>query len=375
MKTKLVLVWIAFLFAFIPSSKACTTFMLKNDKQVVYGRNFDFDFGSGFLVNNPRKLMKYALVETEKNIMTWESKYGSITFNQFGKEFPYGGMNEKGLVVEVLTLTQTKYPEIDNRKVISLLQWVQYQLDVSSTVDDVIASNRVVRISKENPIGLHFFVCDSKGKAATIEFLEGKMVCHTGKKLPIPLITNNTYDESISYLKQFNILGGDSIVKWDNIYDIDWSHGNILAVNQVFATAANQMMKKKDSSDLIDRAFTVLQSITLKNHTQWSTVFDITNKMIYFKNNKHVDIIMLDFKDFKFDSDKNSEILDIQTSTPDKTMNQFIPYTTDINRNYVFKAYTPLMKSGFFPTRIQDSTIETQVRFPETLKRANKKNN
>lgn len=373
MKTRLVLLWIAFLFAFIPSSKACTTFMLKNDKQIVYGRNFDFDFGSGFVVNNQRKLRKYALVETEKNIMTWESKYGSITFNQFGKEFPYGGMNEKGLVIEILTLMKAKYPEIDNRKVISLLQWVQYQLDVSSTVDEVISSDRFVRISKENPIGLHFFVCDSKGKAATIEFLEGKMVCHTGKELPVPLITNNTYDESISYLKQFNILGGDSIVKWDNIYDIDWSHGNTLAVNQVFATAANQMMKKKDSSNLIDIAFSVLQSVTIKNHTQWSTVFDITNKMIYFKNNKHVDIVTLNFKDFKFDSDINSEILDIQTATPNKTMNQFIPYTTAINRNYVFKAYTPLMKSEFFPVRLQDSIIEAQVRFPDTLKKANKK--
>ena len=375
MKTRLVLLWMAFLFAFIPYSNACTTFMLKNDKQVVYGRNFDFDFGSGFVVNNPRKLMKYALVETEKNIMTWESKYGSITFNQFGKEFPYGGMNEKGLVVEVLTLTQTKYPEPDNRKVISLLQWVQYQLDVSGTVAEVIASDQLVRISKENPIGIHFFVCDSKGNAATIEFLNGKMVCHTGKELPIPLITNNTYDESISYLKQFNILGGDSIVKWDNIYDIDWSRGNILAVNQVFATAANQMMKIKNNSNLINSAFDVLQSVTVKNHTQWSTVFDITNKMIYFKNNKHVDIITLNFKDFKFDSDKNTKILDIQTATPEETMNQFIPYTTDINRNYVFKAYTPLMESEFFPVRLQDSMIEAQVRFPDTLKRVNKKNN
>lgn len=374
MKTRLVLLWIAFLFAFIPCSKACTTFMLKNDKQVVYGRNFDFDFGSGFVVNNQRKIMKYALVETEKNIMTWESKYGSITFNQFGKEFPYGGMNEKGLVVEVLVLTQTKYPDPDNRKVISLLQWVQYQLDVSSTIDEVIASDRFVRISKENPIGLHFFVTDSKGNAATIEFLEGKMICHKGKELPVPLITNNTYDESIAYLKQFNISGGDSIIKWNNIYDIDWSHGNVLAVNQIFATAANQMMKKMENSDLITKSFNVLQSVTLKNHTQWSTVFDITNKIIYFKNNKYGEIITLNFKDFNFASGKNSEILDIQTATPDNTMNQFIPYTTDINRNYVFKAYTPLMKSDFFPVPLKESIIEAQAKFPDTLKKANKKN-
>jgi choloylglycine hydrolase len=30
--------------------------------------------------------------------ISWISKYGSITFNQYGREFPTGGMNEKGLV-------------------------------------------------------------------------------------------------------------------------------------------------------------------------------------------------------------------------------------------------------------------------------------
>jgi choloylglycine hydrolase len=26
----------------------------------------------------------------------WTSRYGSITFNQYGREFPSGGINEKG---------------------------------------------------------------------------------------------------------------------------------------------------------------------------------------------------------------------------------------------------------------------------------------
>ncbi len=43
----------------------------------------------------------------------WTAVYGSISFNQYGKEFPTGGMNEKGLVVELMWLDETKFPAQD----------------------------------------------------------------------------------------------------------------------------------------------------------------------------------------------------------------------------------------------------------------------
>ena len=63
------------------------------------------------------------------NTISWVSQYGSITFNQYGKEFPTGGMNEKGLVVELMWLDGTIYPQPDERPAIGVLQWIQYQLD------------------------------------------------------------------------------------------------------------------------------------------------------------------------------------------------------------------------------------------------------
>lgn len=369
MKTRLVILLVAFQLILLSKSFGCTTFVLKDGVQIVYGRNFDFNIGDGFIVNNQRGISKYAFVGSETNLMTWTSKYGSITFNQFGKEFPYGGMNEKGLVIAQMYLSQTKYPEIDNRKVISVLQWIQYQLDVSSSVEEVIASDTVLRISNEVPVGIHFLVCDSKGKEATVEFIDGKMVYHTNEALPVPLLTNNTYDESISYLQQFDVLGGDKTIPWDNIYDIEWTNDNTLAVNKVFATAANTMMKSQNSLTLIDKAFDVLQSVTINNHTKWSTVFDITNKMIYFKNESRVQIVKLDFKDFDFEQEQNTKILDIQAATSYNVMNQFVDYTLDINREYVLKAFIPLMESGFIPVKLPDEAIEAHARFPETLKR------
>ncbi len=370
MKARLLTTLVALVMMQTSSLLACTTFVLENENQIVYGRNFDFDIGTGFVVNNQKGIEKYSLLSSEKNAMTWISKYGSITFNQLGKEFPYGGMNEMGLVIAQMYLSEAKYSEIDDRKAITQLQWIQYQLDMSATVEEVMASDSFLRISGEVPIGIHYLLCDANGNKATIEILNGKMVCHSGNQLPIPLLTNNTYDESISYLKQFDVLGGDKKVEWNTIYDIEWSHDQTQSINKVFATAANRMDKIDEIEDLVKSGFEILTSVTINDHTKWSTVFDISNRIIYFKNEKHEDIVALKMSDFNFKADHPSMILDIQSATPENVLSQFVDYTTAINTDYVFNAYKPLMEDGFIPFRLPDEALEAQARYPETLKKA-----
>jgi choloylglycine hydrolase len=67
-------------------SYSCTTFCLKNGNQIVYGRNYDFDIATGFIVINRRGLEKTAFVQPPDIPAKWISKYGSITFNQVGIE-------------------------------------------------------------------------------------------------------------------------------------------------------------------------------------------------------------------------------------------------------------------------------------------------
>jgi len=52
-------------------------------------------------------------------------------------EFPLGGMNEAGLIVETMVLEDTQYPSPDSRPEVETLQWVQYQLDNFSTIEAV----------------------------------------------------------------------------------------------------------------------------------------------------------------------------------------------------------------------------------------------
>jgi choloylglycine hydrolase len=110
-------------------SVACTTFCINKNGHIVFGRNYDWVTDAGIVNTNQRDLFKTSMKAGDGETISWISKYGSITFNQYGKEFPTGGMNEKGLVVELTWLDGSRYPEKDSRSAVNVLQWIQYQLD------------------------------------------------------------------------------------------------------------------------------------------------------------------------------------------------------------------------------------------------------
>src|ERR1043165_9799873 len=99
------------LCALVIPSLACTTFGLKNRGEVLAGGNYDWTIGDGMVFVNKRGVAKQATVEESDHPARWVSKYGSVTFNQYGRENPTGGMNEMGLVVEVMWLDETEYPK------------------------------------------------------------------------------------------------------------------------------------------------------------------------------------------------------------------------------------------------------------------------
>ena len=111
------------------SGFACTTFSLHQNGQIVFGKNYDWHLGRGLVIVNKRGVSKTAmpgLQDDPGEYAKWTSKYGSLTFNQYGREMPMGGMNEAGLVVELMSLSETQYPQPDARHAIKDLQWIQY---------------------------------------------------------------------------------------------------------------------------------------------------------------------------------------------------------------------------------------------------------
>lgn len=275
-----------FLMNLIPV-KACTTFCINDQDHLIFGRNFDFSTGHGHVVINKRNVVKTAMVQPPEKPFQWMAKYGSITFNQAGREFPYGGINEKGLVIEQMWLDETLYPEMDNRYGLTELQWIQYQLDNAATVEEVLKSDSFVRVSKLSMTTLHFLLCDRGGNMATIEYLNGKMVYHTQASMPIHVLTNDTYQKCSDYIKTFSGFGGSNAIP------------NTAASLDRFAQAAS-MIKAYKQQDVIDYSFHILKNVGREPETRWSIVYDIKNMTVYYKTFTNNTVRKFRVTDFDF---------------------------------------------------------------------------
>ena len=293
----------------------CTTFFIYHNGQMVFGRNYDWMANAGMVCTNQRGLFKTSAVNKDGKTISWQSLYGSITFNQYGKEFPTGGMNEKGLVVELMWLDETKYPEPDDRPAIGVLQWIQYQLDNCSTIEQVIATDKKLRIVSDGT-PLHYLVADSNGQSAVIEFLSGKMVVHKGKDLPIPVLTNNTYEQSVLNEKKGLPAGDNSLARFSTACKMlrEYTAGNV-------------------GASLVDHSFHMLDMVSQGEFTKWSIVYDITAKKIYFKTNQSPQVRSMMFSSFDFNCSESSMTVDINRSQAGDLENYFEKFSDEFNRS------------------------------------------
>ena len=83
---------IIILFASIKAS-ACSAFMCRAKNGVYFAKNFDWQYSHGYIIKNSKGVFKNGYNFKGEHTASWTSKYGSVTFNQIGKEFPFGGMN------------------------------------------------------------------------------------------------------------------------------------------------------------------------------------------------------------------------------------------------------------------------------------------
>lgn len=297
---------------------ACTTFFINKNGQMVYGRNYDWVTDAGMICTNLKGLSKTSMQTENGETISWISQFGSITFNQYGKEFPTGGMNEKGLVVDLMWLDETKYPTADNRPAVGVLQWIQYQLDNCSTIEEIIATDKKLRISATGTTPLHYLVADANGKAAAIEFLNGRMIVHKGSDLSFPVLTNNTYDESVKSVKNSSSNGNNSLERF----------GEACKMIQ-------QLNAGNTYNPLNDYAFDILGKVSQGDFTKWSIVYDITNKTIQFRTNRFKQIKTVSFSAFDFNCTATSKVWDMNQTANGNINTLFVNFNSDINKRIV----------------------------------------
>jgi choloylglycine hydrolase len=300
------------------AAHACTTFCAHG----LFGRNYDFETGHGHVLVNKRGMQKSSATTKPAR---WTSRYGSVTFNQFGRDNATGGMNEKGLVVELMWLDGTRYPAADARPELGTLEWIQYQLDTAASVAEVIESGKNVRIS-ERGVPLHYLIADATGDVATIEFLDGKLVVHRGETLPVPVLANDPYA---------------------------WALQNDSAR---FARAA----KGLKSATSVDSAFALLDTVA-QSHTQWSIVYDLRNRAVTWRTADNREKRTLRFASLDFSCATPVRVLDIHEGKGD-VAKRFRDYTTAANVALIRNS----VRATSFLRNTPEAEIEKDGRFPES---------
>ena len=325
----------------------CSAVCLNKKGQLILGNNMDWISGDGMVVVNKRNVRKRGFWYENTPDWTWTSKYGSISFNTEGREFPIRGMNEAGLAIVELMLSETRHPSADGLPVLCGSQWIQYQLDTSATVEDVIASDKVVRIEPTDWEGMasHLLICDSSGAVVAIEWLQGEMIVYTGATLPIPALVNSAYESCLA-------TGDDRSGRFKPLADLYKAYD------------------AAQSSDPIRYIFSMLDAVNLYSppfETRWSMAFDVRAKRVYWKTLSNSQLRHVDLKDLDFSCKTDVEVLDINDAGAGNVRSAFVPYTIDFNRKFVTRIYALYNDySDYIDTEYSQERIDGIIAYPDT---------
>jgi len=299
----------------------CSAFVLDNGGHGVFGANFDHSLtDEGLVFVNRRGVMKTSLGGGDlDNRISWTSRYASVSFNLVGYQFSWGGMNEAGLSISTMSLADTVQPPPDDRPALDNGEWVQYLLDTCATVEEVVATDPDVRILTVD----HYLVGDGSGNAATIEFLDGEMVVHTGEDLPVAALTNNTYDSLVSLWLMLRDHG-----------DYSWLGSS----PRRFCLAADRVdgFVAASGAEVVPYAFETLDLVRGERFsaspTNWSLVFDTENHRAYFTTRRNPSLRWIDLEDLELRCGGPVKMIDVNHGGSGDVVDEMIDFDRQLNR-------------------------------------------
>ncbi|HOY30825.1 MAG TPA: linear amide C-N hydrolase [Bacteroidales bacterium] len=354
----------------------CTSIKLKNKTETVLAQNFDFYYGHGLIITNKRNIAKVAMCDdlTEENMYSdrnsgakWVSKYGSVTFNQFGRELPTCGINEAGLsVVSMWHDTDQKINIAGEKNLISELQWIQMQLDKFSSIQEVKEGMENYSFSVSiHP--MHYHLSDKTGESAIFELENGKLQIFQNKD--IVACGNAGITQSLEYSQKHCIQKPADIKIVDPILD---RASKAIALTKEFNSTDS-------SADIRSQAFKILDLVSLQlgfktlfrwigkgippSQTFLQIVFDISGMKLFFRSTKkkYSQIKSIDICDIDFSPLKPVMVYDIEQSETGNITDRMTTYSREINQRIVEKSFKPVRK--IFPPEEQKEL----TRYPELL--------
>lgn len=240
--------------------------------------------------------------------LTWTSQYGSVVTAGYDIGVA-DGMNEKGLVANILFLAESSYTRPhDTRPVLGISIWAQYVLDNFATVEEAVTElqKELFRIDAPDlPNGskstLHLSLSDTLGNNAIFEYIDGRLVIHEGKEYRV--MTNSpTYDKQQTLNDYWKQIGGLVMLPGTN------------RASDRFVRASfyiRVLPQTTDTREAVAGVFSVMRNVSVPlgisvpeqpniASTRWRTVADQKNKVYYFESTLNPDIFWVNLKDLDF---------------------------------------------------------------------------
>jgi penicillin V acylase-like amidase (Ntn superfamily) len=308
----LVGVVLSMFFALLPTSAthACTRVVyLGPEGTIITARSMDWksDMGTN-LWAFPRGMKRDGAAGPTS--IRWTSKYGSVVASVFDA-CTADGINEKGLVANLLYLSEAEYVHPgpgDKRLPLSVSIWAQYVLDNYATVAEAVAALRAEPfyvIPVASPDGaagtVHLSISDPTGDSAIFEYLDGKLVIHHGRQFQT--MTNSpAYDQQLALNAYWQQIGGLTMLPGTN------------RAADRFVRASfyiNAIPKTTDAEEAVASVFSVIRNVSVPlgistpgqpniSSTLWRTVSDHKNMRYYFESTRSPSVFWVNLKEMDF---------------------------------------------------------------------------
>ena len=305
----------------ISSAFACTRVVYKGpENTVITARSMDWkDEIDANIWIFPRNLERDGNVGN--NSVKWKSKYGSVITSAWDIATT-DGINEKGLVANVLWLVESQYPKFNpngNKKGITIAAWAQYVLDNFSTVKEAVEELRkedFVIVSDFIPgtqkfTTLHLSISDANGDNAIFEYINGKLNIHHDTSYTV--MTNSPIFNEQLAINQY----------WKGIPGTVMLPGTNRAADR-FVRASyyiNAIPQTAETLTSIATVFSVIRNASVPlgissaeepniSSTRWRSVADHKNLVYYFETTKTPNTFWVDLNKIDF-SKKNTMKLSV----------------------------------------------------------------
>lgn len=264
------------------------------------------------------------------NSPVWTSKFGSIVASGYDVGTA-DGLNEAGLVANLLYLTESDYGTTEGKPPLSMSLWAQYVLDNFATVADAVSAleKEPFRVqTAELPNGkaaqLHLSISDASGDSAIFQYIGGKLVIYHGKQYRV--MTNSpTYDQQLALNAYWEEIGGLTFLPGTNRAADRFARASFLIQAIPTKPAPNYLSAVPDQSfanQAVASVMSVMRSVSVPlgittpgqpniSSTIWRTVADQKDKVYFFDSSTSPNTFWVPLADLDLEEGAPVKMLDI----------------------------------------------------------------